>query len=80
MNQEEKPSQETLDQWSKDPKNWIWGMFYYNPKDKRIFPPKKIAWMGFTTNFANTKSILAMIGILIFVALVILTIETKKAP
>ncbi|MFC5684483.1 hypothetical protein ACYE2N_14990 [Flavobacterium sp. MAHUQ-51] len=35
-------------------------------------------WMGFTTNFANTKSILAMIGILLFAALVILTIETQK--
>ena len=78
MKEEENPSKETLEKWSKDPNNWIWGMFYYNPKDKRIFPPKKIEWMGFTTNFANTKSILAMIGILLFAALVILTIETQK--
>ena len=78
MKQEEKPNQETLDQWSNDPNNWIWGMFYYNPKDKRIFPPKKIAWMGFTTNFANTKSILAMVAVLLFAALVVLTIIIKK--
>ncbi|MEN9910292.1 MAG: hypothetical protein RLZZ540_3451 [Bacteroidota bacterium] len=78
MKPEEEPSQETLDQWSKDPDNWIWGMFYYNPKDKRIFPPKKIAWMGFTTNFANTKSVLAMIGVLLFAALVVFTIIIQK--
>ncbi|HTG65749.1 MAG TPA: DUF5808 domain-containing protein [Flavobacterium sp.] len=78
MENSDKPSQETLDQWSKDPDNWIWGMFYYNPKDKRIFPPKKIAWMGFTTNFANTKSVLALIGVLLFAALVVFTIIIKK--
>lgn len=78
MKKEEKPSKETLEKWSKDPNNWVWGIFYYNPKDKRIFPPKKIAWMGFTTNFANVKSILAMIGVLLFAALVVFTIIIKK--
>ena len=78
MKNPDKPSKETLEQWSKDPDNWIWGMFYYNPKDKRIFPPKKIAWMGFTTNFANTKSVLALIGVLLFAALVVFTIIIKK--
>jgi uncharacterized membrane protein len=78
MENSNKPSQETLDQWSKDPDNWIWGLFYYNPKDERIFPPKKIAWMGFTTNFANTKSVLALIGVLLFAALVVFTIIIKK--
>ncbi len=34
MENKEKPSKETLEQWSKDPNNWIWGIFYYNPKDK----------------------------------------------
>ena len=78
MENSDNPSKETLEQWSKDPDNWIWGMFYYNPKDKRIFPPKKIAWMGFTTNFANTKSVLALIGVLLFAALVVFTIIIKK--
>lgn len=78
MENTDNPSQETLEKWSKDPNNWIWGIFYYNPKDKRIFPPKKIEWMGFTTNFANTKSVLAMVGILLFAALVVFTIILKK--
>ncbi|TCN53922.1 DUF5808 domain-containing protein [Flavobacterium circumlabens] len=27
--------------------------FYYNPKDKRLFPPKRIKQLGWTINFAN---------------------------
>lgn len=68
MEQEEKPSKETLKQWSNDPNNWVWGMFYYNPKDKRIFPPKKNPWMGWTVNFANPKSIIVFI--IIFLLLI----------
>jgi len=66
-----KPSQETQDQWSKDPKNWKWGVFYYNKADKRIFPPKRIPWMGWTINFANTKSILAFLIMLLFFLFVV---------
>ena len=55
------PSQEKQDQWSKDPKNWKWGVFYYNKEDNRIFPPKRIPWMGWTINFANIKSIFAFV-------------------
>lgn len=40
---------------------WKWGIFYYNPDDKRLFPPKRIPWMGWTVNFANPLSILAML-------------------
>lgn len=71
------PSKEILDRWSKDPNNWIWGMFYYNPKDKRIFPPKKKEWMGWTVNFANRKSVLFFIGMLLFFTLVTFTILRK---
>ncbi|APA00850.1 DUF5808 domain-containing protein [Flavobacterium commune] len=78
MKEDEKPSKETLEKWSKDPNNWIWGMFYYNPKDKRIFPPKKIEWMGFTTNFANPKSVLTLIGMMLFFALMVLLIQKTK--
>ena len=35
------PTKETSDEWHKDSKNWKWGIFYYNKKDKRLFPPKK---------------------------------------
>lgn len=46
MNIKERPSEETKKQWHQDPNNWIWGLFYYNKEDKRIFPQKRIAWMG----------------------------------
>lgn len=35
------PSEEEKNNWSQDPDNWIWGLFDYNTKDKRMFPPKK---------------------------------------
>jgi len=77
MKQEEKPSKENLEQWSKDPKKWIWGIFYYNPKDKRILPPKKNPNMGWTVNFANPKSILFLIGMILFFILVMIVIKIK---
>ena len=40
------PTKETSDEWHKDSKNWKWGIFYYNKKDKRLFPPKKIKALG----------------------------------
>ena len=60
----EDPSQETSDRWRNDPNNWVWGIFYYNKNDPRIFPPKKIEWMGFTVNFANPKSVLVFVAFL----------------
>jgi uncharacterized membrane protein len=41
-----KPNKETLEKWHKDPNNWKWGSFYFNKEDHRLFPPKRIAWMG----------------------------------
>jgi len=67
---ESKPSKETLEKWSKDPNNWVWGMFYYNKEDQRLILPKRIAWMGLTINFANYKSVLFIIGIFFFVFIV----------
>ncbi len=37
----EDPDKKTLEAWIQDPVNYKWGLFYFNPKDKRIFPPKK---------------------------------------
>jgi len=71
MTQTEKPSQETLDGWHNDPKNWKLGVFYFNKLDKRIFPPKRIQGMGWTVNFANPYSILSIIGIIVFIALLV---------
>lgn len=62
MPTENKPSQELLNQWHKDPTNWKLGMFYFNKKDKRIFPPKRISRTGWTVNFANPLSVLVFIG------------------
>lgn len=61
-----------------DPKNWIWGMFYYNPKDPRVFPPKRNPMMGLTVNFANPKSMLALLALLAFFGFVIGMIEMNQ--
>ena len=78
MENQENPNEETLEKWSKDPKNWVWGMFYYNKEDKRLLPPKKIAWMGNTVNFANRKSVLFMIGAMLFFGFVVFCCIVKK--
>jgi uncharacterized membrane protein len=57
----EKPSKETKENWLRDNKYWKWGVFYYNPEDKRIFPPKRNPRMGWTVNFANIRSVIVMI-------------------
>lgn len=53
-----------LDRSHNDPENW-WGPFYYNKRDPRIFPPKRIAAMGWTTNFANPKSVAVLILVIV---------------
>jgi uncharacterized membrane protein len=42
----EKPTQEDFDNWHKDPNNWYLGFLYYNPKDKRLLPPKRLKAFG----------------------------------
>jgi len=61
MEQNNNPTQETLDQWHNDPSNWKLGIFYYNKQDNRLLPPKRIKQLGWTVNFANPMSILAVI-------------------
>jgi uncharacterized membrane protein len=58
------PSKEQLEKWHKDPNNWKFGSFYFNKEDERLLPPKRIAWMGWTVNFANPKSVLFFLVIL----------------
>ena len=57
---------------------WIWGIFYYNKEDNRIFPPKRIPWMGWTVNFANWKSIAALNAMLAFFYFVIFMIQRNS--
>lgn len=54
-----------------DSKFWKYGLFYYNKEDKRLFPPKRIKWMGWTINFANPYSIIAFIVLLVAILMVI---------
>lgn len=58
--------------WRKDPDNWKWGEFYFNKEDKRIFPPKRNKYLGWTINFANPKSYIA------FILLVLIIIGLSK--
>jgi uncharacterized membrane protein len=56
---------------------WKWGLFYFNKEDKRIFPPKRYG-IGWTVNFANPKSILALIIMLSFFGFIAFMIETHQ--
>ncbi|MFH6994826.1 DUF5808 domain-containing protein [Flavobacterium sp. FlaQc-48] len=67
----EKPTQEDYDNWHKNPNNWYLGFFYYNPKDKRLLPPKRIQWMGYTVNFANPYSVSLLLPVFIILALIL---------
>lgn len=78
MSPQEKPNQDLLDQWHSDPDNWYFGIFYFNRKDKRIFPPKRIKAMGWTVNFANPISVLAIVLILALVYSLTVWLNTTR--
>lgn len=61
-----KKSKVNHDLMDKNPNNWR-GVFYYNPKDSRIFVPKFNRLMGFTLNFGNLFAYLVLAGIIILV-------------
>lgn len=65
MKPNDKPSKETMKAWHDDPANWTWGLFYYNKEDKRIFPPKRLQYLGWTINFANPYSYLTLLAIVL---------------
>lgn len=52
-----------------DPVNYKAGIFYYNPKDRRIIVPKRLRGMGWTLNFGSLYTYLLILG-LVAVALV----------
>ncbi len=69
MMKSEKPSAEKKKEWLENPKYWRFSdSVYFNPEDKRILPPKKHQYMGWTINFGNPFSVLALV---LFVGLVI---------
>ncbi len=65
MTPKQKPGKEILDEWHNDPSNWKGGIFYFNKNDKRLFPPKRNKAFGWTINFANPISILALVALMI---------------
>ncbi len=70
MKKKEKPDRETRDAWHADPANWKLGIFYFNPRDKRLFPPKRMEGFGWTVNFANPVSLLAMLAMVAVMILI----------
>lgn len=78
MDNPDNPSPETEERWRKDPDNWIWGLFYCNKEDRRLLPPKRNPIMGFTVNFANTKSVLFFVAMMLFFLLIVFLITNKK--
>lgn len=76
--EENDPDAATSDKWRKDPENWIYGIFYFNKADKRLFVSKKIECMGITLNFANRKSMVTYTVALVFFGLIIFLVTNKK--
>jgi uncharacterized membrane protein len=53
-----------------NPEHYKWGLFYFNPDDRRIILPKRAQWMGWTLNFANLWSYV-ILGSIIVVAILV---------
>jgi uncharacterized membrane protein len=47
-----------------------WGLFYYNSDDPRVILPTRNPWMGWTLNFARSKSWFIIIMIIAVAVLV----------
>ncbi|MDW8851501.1 hypothetical protein SD960_15455 [Flavobacterium sp. MMLR14_040] len=75
MRNDNEPSEETKNEWENDPDNWIWGMFYYNPKDKRSYFPKRIKEFGWHANYADPNYIVI---VLLLVAVIVLFIKYAR--
>ena len=73
-----KPSQETIENWQKDPNNWKLGIFYFNREDNRVFVPKPIESLGITLNFANPKSYIAICIMIVFFGFILYEIEKNR--
>lgn len=54
-----------------DPSHWKWGVFYFNPQDKRLIVPKRVASLGLTINFANPWSILFVLGLVLILFIIV---------
>ncbi len=68
----EKPTPQDYENWTNDPDNWVWGIFYFNTEDDRLLPPKRIKELGWTVNFANPYSFAILLAILCLIPLALL--------
>jgi uncharacterized membrane protein len=59
-------NQQELDNMRRDPRNYKWGIFYFNRRDPRFILPKREPSLGFTVNFAHPLAYLVLLSILIF--------------
>lgn len=50
-----------------DPEKYKWGLFYYNPADKRAVVPKRNMGLGFTLNFAQPLAWVLVLGLIAIV-------------
>ena len=64
--------------WRNDPALWKFGIFYFNKKDSRIFPPKKPFYGGWTVNFANPRSLLINFGLLALLYFIIFILASRE--
>jgi uncharacterized membrane protein len=60
----------------KNPDNWHGGILgiYYSKKDSRSWVPKKIPWMGWTINFAQSSGIWSLAILVMIPVIIILSI------
>jgi len=59
---------EMHDSMNKNPNNW-WGILYFNRNDPRTLVPKSNPTLGWTLNFGNMNTYLAIIGVVLIVIL-----------
>ena len=69
------PSQEQIEKWHNDSKNWKAYFFYFNKEDNRLFVDKRNRWAGINFNFANPKSYWFLFGMVCFFGFILYKID-----
>ncbi len=64
-----KPDNEFLNNMSRDPGNWR-GPFYFNKRDPRLLVPKMRMSLGWTLNFANPYSYVALSALIVVIIVI----------
>lgn len=57
--------------WQKDPNNWKYIFFYYNPEVSRLMVSKKSEWAGITFNYAHKMAWVWTVVIFLLISLLI---------